>query len=284
MNRIPESELVLNEDGSVYHLHLLPDQIGDLIFTVGDPDRVSVVSKHFDSIDFQTSKREFVTHTGRIGERSVSAMSTGMGTDNVEIFMNELDALVNVDLKTRSVKEDLSKLQIVRLGTSGAIQPDISIGSFLISEKAIGIDTMMNFYWDSERDNSIAMAFGDFLELDFSPYQSEASLDLLSKTDNSFFKGITLTAPGFYGPQGRQIRLSTKVQDLARKIQEFDYLGQRITNLEMETAGYYALGPLLGHEVISVNAILANRALGIFDSNPSKTVNAMIEKALTIFV
>ncbi len=284
MNRIPESELILNEDGSIYHLHLYPDQIGDLIFTVGDPDRVAEVSKYFDSLDFQNSKREFVTHSGRIGGRKVSAMSTGMGTDNVEIFMNELDALVNIDLENRTIKKELTQLQIVRLGTSGAIQPNIPVGSLLLSEKAIGIDTMMNFYPDSSKNQDLARAFKEFLKLDFTPYQTEASLALSAKANQGFIQGITLTAPGFYAPQGREIRYSTKISDYAQKIQEFEYGGQSITNLEMETAGYYALGELLGHEVLSLNAILANRALGTFDSNPSRTVEKLIEKALSIFV
>jgi len=284
MKRIPESELVLNEDGSIYHLHLFPDQIGDLIFTVGDPDRVSQVSKHFDSIDFQTSKREFVTHTGRIGNRTVSAMSTGMGTDNIEIFMTELDALVNIDLENRVVKENRKKLHIVRLGTSGALHQEIPIRSLLISEKAIGLDTLMNFYPETGTDQSLALALRNELGLNFSPYQAEGSLALSAKADFEFLRGITLTAPGFYAPQGREVRLSNRVKDFVNKIQAFEYVGQRITNLEMETAGYYALGELLGHEVLSVNAILANRADGTFDSNPAETIDRMILESLSIFV
>ena len=284
MKRIPESELILNEDGSIYHLHLLPDQIGDLIFTVGDPDRVSQVSKHFDSIDFQTSKREFVTHTGRIGKRTVSAMSTGMGTDNIEIFMTELDALVNIDLENRVVKENSKKLQIVRLGTSGALHQDIPIRSLLISEKAIGLDTLMNFYPETGADQSLALALRNELGLNFSPYQAEGSLALSAKAGSEFLRGITLTAPGFYAPQGREVRLSSRVKNFLNKIQAFEYGGQRITNLEMETAGYYALGELLGHEVLSVNAILANRANGTFDSNPAETIDRMIVESLSIFV
>lgn len=281
---IPESELILNADGSIYHLHLHPEQIGELIFTVGDPDRVGEVSKHFDTIEFRGQKREFVTHTGRIGSKRVSVMSTGMGTDNVEIFMTELDALVNVDLATRLVKPELTALQVIRLGTSGTVHADIPVGSFLASSHAIGIDTLMQFYPSLPFDQRAALALQQSLGLDFAPYQAPGSKLLLDCLSSEFLRGITLTAPGFYAPQGRELRLRSSIDGYVGRLAGFNFEGQRITNFEMETAGYYSLGGLLGHEMLSLNAILANRATGEFDKKAEKTVDAMITAALKLLL
>ncbi|MFC3879515.1 nucleoside phosphorylase [Algoriphagus namhaensis] len=284
MTQIPESELILNADGSVYHLHLHPDQIGEIIFTVGDPERVPEVSKYFDRIDFKVAKREFITHTGWMGDRKVSAMSTGMGTDNVEIFMTELDALVNIDLKTRLIKPVHTSLQIVRLGTSGTIHADIPVGSFLASETAIGLDTLMQFYPDLECDQSIAQALRKTLDLKFDPYQAEGSKSLLNQLSSDFSRGLTLTAPGFYAPQGRKLRIPAAITQYLERLESFRFGEKRITNFEMETAGYYAMGELLGHEVLSLNAILANRATGEFDKKAEKTVDLMISAALKLLL
>lgn len=282
--RIPESELILNPDGSIYHLNLKPDQIGEIIFSVGDPDRVAQVSRYFDSMDFKGQKREFVTHTGRIGGHRVSAMSTGMGTDNIEIFMTEIDALVNVDLENRKVKSDHRSLKIVRLGTSGALDHEIPVGSFLASETAIGLDTLMQFYPPLEENQEWAKALQKGLDLDFLPYQAEGSKLLLEKTPSQFRRGITLTAPGFYAPQGREIRLLPRINGMFEKLSLLKINGKRLTNFEMETAGYYAMGKLLGHEVLSLNAIIANRPLKTFDSAPEKTVDRMIRLAIESFL
>ncbi|MHA7129703.1 nucleoside phosphorylase [Algoriphagus namhaensis] len=282
--RIPESELILNADGSVYHLHLFPDQIGDLIFTVGDPDRVPEVSKYFDRVDLTVSKREFVTHTGWIGDRKVSVISTGMGTDNVEIFMTELDALVNIDLVNRVPKPNHTALQIVRLGTSGTIHEDIPVGSFLASETAIGLDTLMQFYPQLSSDQSIAQALQKTLDLKFTPYQAEGSKLLLDQLSLDFSRGLTLTAPGFYAPQGRKLRISAAIPQYLERLESFRLGEKRITNFEMETAGYYAMGTLLGHEVLSLNAIVANRATGEFDKKAEKTVDRMISAALKLLL
>lgn len=280
---IPESELILNADGSVYHLQLKPENLASLVFTVGDPERVPKVSQYFDEIEFQTKKREFVAHTGRIGEKRVTVLSTGMGTDNIEIVMTELDALVNIDLKTRKIKPSHSALQIVRLGTSGALQSNIPVGSLLASSKAIGFDTLMQFYPDLLASQEWGLALKKELDLGFIPYQTEANPNLLRKLDSNFHQGITLTCPGFYAPQGRSVRLKPKIVQMLDKVAKMDLGGERITNFEMETAGYYAMGELLGHEVLSLNAIVANRPLGEFDKNAEKTVDDLIRLALDLF-
>jgi len=281
--RISESELLINEDGSIYHLHLKPENLASLIFTVGDPDRVALVSQYFDQIDFRASKREFVTHTGRVNGRRVTAMSTGMGTDNIEILMTELDALVNIDLATREVKKELSSLQIVRLGTSGSMQADLKVGTILASQKAIGLDTLMQFYPNLNGDQSFAKAVQEKLDLTFTPYQASASRDLMAKFPSDFLRGITLTAPGFFAPQGREVRLKPKLDQMIEKLSSLHINGEFLTNFEMETAGYYAMGELLGHQVLSLNAIVVNRSNGETDKEAEKTVDRMIRVAFEIF-
>ena len=280
---IPASELILNADGSVYHLHLKPENLASLVFTVGDPDRVELVSRYFDQIDFKTKKREFVTHTGRIGSKKVTVMSTGMGTDNIEILMTELDALVNVDLQNRTLKTSHTSLQIVRLGTSGAMQEDIPVGSLLASEKAVGLDTLMQFYPELSESQEWGHLLQEKLNLGFTPYQAAASENLMNQLSEDFFRGITLTCPGFYAPQGRSIRLKPKLDQMIERISKLEIEGKRLTNFEMETAGYYAMGQLLGHEVLSLNAIVANRITGEFDKEAEKTVDTMIRAALKSF-
>lgn len=282
--RIPESELILNADGSVYHLHLKPENLASFVFTVGDPDRVPLVSQYFDEIEFQTSKREFVTHTGRIDGQRVTVMSTGMGTDNIEILMTELDALVNIDLKTRTVKPTHQSLQIVRLGTSGAMQSDIPVGSLLASAKAVGLDTLMQFYPTLNSDQVWGKSIHQKLSLGFVPYQAEGSSSLLAKLGPEFLKGITLTCPGFYAPQGRTVKLKPKIDQMLDRLADLEIEGERLTNFEMETAGYYAMGALLGHQVLSLNAIVANRKLGEFDKVAEKTVDSLIRAALKLLV
>jgi uridine phosphorylase len=281
--RIPESELLINEDGSIYHIHLKPENLASLIFTVGDPDRVALVSRYFDQIDFRASKREFVTHTGRVNGRRVTAMSTGMGTDNIEILMTELDALVNIDFATREIKNELSSLQIVRLGTSGSMQADLRVGTILASQKAIGLDTLMQFYPNLSGDQSFAKAIQEKLDLTFTPYQASASAELMAKLPSDFSRGITLTAPGFFAPQGREVRLKPKLDQMIGKLSSLHSNGEILTNFEMETAGYYAMGELLGHQMLSLNAIIVNRPKGETDKEAEKTVDRMIRVALKIF-
>ena len=282
MERIPPSELVLNADSSVYHLGLVPAQISDTIIAVGDPDRVSKVTRHFDKIEHSVSKREFVTQTGYYGGKRISVISTGMGTDNIEIVMMELDALVNVDLHLRVVKNQHRKLRIIRLGTSGSLQPDIPVGSHLVSDYAIGLDTLMFFYQltNSEDESSFSEALHDSGELPFKPYVVRGSKELMERIGFDMIRGNTLTSPGFYAPQGRQVRATLRLPRMVEALSHFRYKEMSLTNFEMETAGYYAMGKILGHEVISVNAILANRVSNEFSGNPDLVVESLIEKVL----
>lgn len=281
--QIPASELILNADGSIYHLHLKPENLTSLVFTVGDPDRVGLVSRYFDRVDFKIQKREFITHTGMIGNRAVTVMSTGMGTDNIEILMTELDALVNINLQTRTINPEQKRLQIIRIGTSGSMQKDVPVGTFLASKIGIGLDTLMQFYPDLSSSQAHAKAIKEAIDLDFRPYQAEADQGMLAKLSPEFVQGITLTCPGFYGPQGRNLRLNPRIDQMIERLASVEVKGERLTNFEMETAGYYAMGELLGHQMLSLNAIVANRPLGQFDPNADQTIDRLIRRALEIF-
>jgi uridine phosphorylase len=284
MYKISETDLIINPDGSIYHLNLLPEDIADTVVTVGDPDRVSEVSKHFDTIELKKGKREFISHTGYLGSRRITVISTGIGTDNIDIVFNELDALVNIDFGSRMVKPDLKSLNIIRIGTSGAVQQDIPIGSIMISEYGIGLDSLLQYYYsyNSVVEQKILGAFkSHFHHLKgISPYISSADSDLIEVIGKGMERGITVTAPGFYAPQGRQVRARTLFPDLIEDIRSFKYDKYRITNLEMETAGIYAISKLLGHKALSVNAILANRLNCDFSPNPEKVINQAIELVL----
>ena len=281
--QIPESELILHPDGSVFHLRLRPEQLGNIVFTVGDPDRVPAVSRHLDQIDFKLQNREFITHTGWKNGHHVSVISTGMGTDNIEILMTELDALVNVDLQTRQIKANKTSLQIIRIGTSGSLQEDIPTGTLLASEIAIGMDTLMAYYPELSGPQDFGQAIQAELGLSFRPYQAAASSKLLGMLDASIPRGITLTCPGFYAPQGREVRLKPRFEQLIERLAALRVQGRYLTNFEMETAGYYALGELLGHHCISLNAILVNRPLKKFATDGEKTVERAIQTALATF-
>ncbi len=283
--QLSPSELILNEDGSIYHLNLLPQDIAHTIITVGDPDRVKQVSHFFDSIEIKKGKREFLTHTGHLNGKRLSVISTGIGTDNIDIVLNELDALVNIDFNRRTVKKNRIRLKIVRIGTSGSIQPEIKIDSWLMSELAIGFDGLLHFYEHGQQPYS-AME-DDFIEQTqwsnqkARPYIIDFDKNLAEIfTDNRIRLGLTATNTGFYGPQGRSLRISTSKEDFTAKLANFSYEKHRITNLEMETSGIYALSKLLGHQAVSLNCILANRATGEFSKNPSKSVEELIKFAL----
>jgi uridine phosphorylase len=280
---IPASELIINSDGSIYHLHLKPEHLASTVFTVGDPDRVGLVSKYFDQIDFKLQKREFITHTGWKNGKKVTVMSTGMGTDNIEILMTELDALVNVNLETRLIKSEKTSLQIIRIGTSGSMQADLPVGTMLASEIGIGMDTLMTYYPELDETQDLAKAIQSELGLPFLPYQATASTLLLEKLDKEIVKGVTLTCPGFYAPQGREVRLKPRFDQMIERLAGLRIEGKRLTNFEMETAGYYAMGKLLGHEMLSLNAIVANRPLKKFDQEAEKSVDRLIQKALELF-
>jgi len=282
MAKIPESELILNKDGSVYHLNLLPKHISDIVLTVGDPNRVNQISKHFDSVDFEMNRREFITHVGKYKGKQITVMSTGMGTDNVEIFFTELDALLNIDLKKREPKSRKKKTKIIRIGTSGALQEDIPLGAHVLSEYAIGLDTLMCYY--NLDQNDFEMEVGEEIQksigLPFTPYVVKGSEELKDMLSDDMVIGNTATCPGFYAPQGRKIRAKLKYPKLLDKLNYYHKDDFWITNFEMETAGYYALGRLLGHEVLSVNAIIANRIKKKFSKDPNKVIESLIKKVL----
>ncbi len=280
--KISPTDLIINPDGTIYHLNLLPEYISDTIITVGDPDRVKFVSQYFDSIEFQISKREFVTHTGHLNGKRLTVISSGIGTDNVEILMNELDALVNINFQTLEEKSEHKALNIIRLGTSGSLQKDIPIDSFVISEWGIGLDALGSFY--ETEPNEITKKIRDDFNLEFMPYCNSASYKLFKLfTENApknWFDGATVTCPGFYAPQGRTLRYNPKIEGLLQKMNQFYQEGIRLTNLEMETAGYYLMGKVLGHEVLSISAILANRMTNEFSQQADIQVDSLIKYAL----
>lgn len=282
---IAASELILNPDGSVYHINLKPGQIANDIIFVGDQNRVEKITKHFDSIEFSTQKREFKTQTGIYKGKRITVMSSGIGPDNIDIVMNELDALVNVDLETRTIKKELTSLNIIRIGTSGSLQADIPCDSIVMSLYGLGLDNMLRSYLiDDISEKVMEEAFISQTNWDMRkgrPYVIAGSKALEKRLEsNKIFKGFTGTAGGFYGPQGRVIRLGIQDPDLNRKMDSFNFNGIKMTNLEMETGAIYGLGKLLGHQCLSLNAIIANRATGTFSDDPYKAVDALIEYAL----
>ena len=282
---IQSSELILNPDGSVYHLNLKPENIAHTIIVVGDQNRVEKITQLFDSIEFSTQKREFKTQTGMYKGKRISVLSTGIGPDNIDIVFNELDALVNIDFATRQPKEKLISLNIIRVGTSGSLQPDIPVDSIVMSKFGLGLDNMLRSYViDKITNPEIENAFVQQTNWDLKkgrPYVISCSekLEKLIESD-AIFKGFTATAPGFYGPQGRVLRLAIQDPELNHKMDHFEFEGTRITNLEMETSAIYGLSKLLGHEALSLNAIIANRASGTFSEDPYKAVDALIAYTL----
>lgn len=280
--RIPESELIINPDGSIYHLNLKPEHLASTVIAVGDPERVSKISKYFDSIEFEIAKREFVTHTGYYQGKRMTVISTGMGTDNIEIFMTELDALVNVDLETRLPKEMHTTLDIIRIGTSGSMRQEIPAGSMLASAYGVGLDSLMTYYTTSytSLEEEVGKAIQESLQIGFKPYCIQGSEKLLKLLGEGLIIGNTATCPGFFGPQGREVRLKPAIPDIIEKLGAINVDGFEMTNFEMETAGYYAMGRLLGHEVLSLNAIVANRVTQEFAANAHEIVDNLIQHTL----
>jgi len=282
---LSESELILNEDGSIYHLQLRPGELAPIIFTVGDPQRVAKVSQYFDEVLIARQNREFTIHTGTLRGQRVSVLSTGMGTDNIDIVWNEIDALFNVDFETRTVRDDLQSVTWVRLGTSGSIQEDIEVGSLVYTKFSLGLEGLMAFYdCEGDKDQGLwQIALEPFLP------SNKASLfacnaDLEEKVKKDFDKGYTATFGGFYAPQGRSIRAKSKYPLIMDQLAECEVNGVRITNMEMETAGIYGLAKALGHKAISLNAIIANRATGLFSAEADAIIDNMIKKALDAIV
>ena len=283
------SELILNSDGSIYHLHLKPSDIADTLIFVGDQERVGAVTKYFDRIDFEMQSREFKTQTGSYKGKRLSVISTGIGPDNIDIVLNELDALVNIDFNTREIKATKTSLSIVRIGTSGALQPDIDVDSFVISSYGMDINGMLQSYKiDAIKHADIEAAFVKHTQWSpQKPYpviiENSKQLEAKLKSDQTL-NGLTATCGGFYGPQGRVLRLELQDDSLNHKMDSFDYKGLRVTNFEMETSAIYGLSKLLGHKACSMNAILANRALGTFSKTPLATIDKLIVYTLNKLV
>lgn len=285
MHKIAESELILNSRGAIYHLDVRPEELAETIIIVGDPERVKKVSKHFDSIEHQLQHREFITHTGYIGNKRLSVLSTGIGPDNIDIALNELDALANIDFNTRLTKPALKKLSIIRFGTSGALQADIPVDSIVASTHGLGFDNLMNYYEyeKSNEENELIASFLQQTQMDINitmPYVFRGSEILLNKFGEDVYKGITVTAPGFYGPQGRELRLKSKSRKLIDKLSDFSFNKYRITNFEMESSAIFGLGKLLGHECLSVNVVVANRVTQQYSKDGNAAVEKMIEIAI----
>ncbi len=285
MKQIGNSELIINKDGSIFHLHLKPEQIADDIIFVGDPGRVALVSEHFDSIEHVVTNREFITHTGFYKGKRMSVVATGIGTDNIDIVVNELDALVNIDLEKRVVKDTRKSLNFIRIGTSGGLQEDMDVDSFLMSERAIGFDGLLNFYKDRDKvcDKNMESAFIKHVNWNpnlAKPYFVNASSELMDRIDGGFRRGSTISAPGFYGPQGRVLRLETQDLQINDKIRSFRYNDKCITNYEMESSAIFGLSALLGHNAATVCVIIANR----YAKKYSKDYKIAVKKLIKIIL
>lgn len=271
-----------NNSKGVYHLNLIPEHISNDIFLVGDQRRVSEISKHFDSFEYQITNREFVTHTGYIGKKRITVISTGIGTDNIDIVLNELDALVNMDLDSSQQLKEKTSLNLIRLGTSGTIQKEININSIVVSSYGLGIDNLMHFYANNQFDHEIQNAIDQQLQWPSflsKPYVYAANKDLLNKFKD-FTQGITITAPGFYAPQGRQMRIPFAIEDLNQRMLNFNHNGIKITNFEMETSALYGLGKLMGHNCLTLCTILVNRATNQRSTNYKSAIDNLIVQAI----
>jgi uridine phosphorylase len=281
-----DTELVLKENGNVYHLNLNPENIAENIIIVGDPQRVELISNLFDKVTFKMHNREFVTHTGLYKNQPITVLGTGIGTDNIDIVINELDALVNIDLKNRTIKKEHTTLNIVRIGTCGAMQENIPVNSTIISEYGLGLDGLMHFYniEYSETERLLTNAFINQTQFDTKitlPYFIKASDSLLNHLmTNDFYKGITTTAPGFYGPQGRELRGKLKMPDLNEKLNQFEYNNHKVLNFEMETSALYGLSKILGHNACTVCVVIGNRFSKQFSPNYKPYIEALAKHVL----
>ena len=288
MSRIAESELIINARGAVYHLDLRPEEIAGTVVTVGDPDRVGEISKYFDSVETKRQHREFISHTGFVGKKKLTVLSSGIGPDNIDIVINELDALANIDFNTRHVKNVLTPLNIIRVGTSGSLQADIPVDSFVASTHGLGIDNLLNFYRleQNDEEQQLLQSFVTHTQMHGQmsyPYISSAAGSLLKHFVSNFHQGITVTCPGFYGPQGRVLRLGVRNPGLVNRLTDFRFGQHRVTNFEMETSAIYGLGKLLGHNCLAINAIVANRVTQQFSKDGKAAVENLIIKFLEIF-
>ena len=287
MQAIAASELIINDRGAVYHLDLRPEEVATTVITVGDPDRVKEVSKYFDNVEVKRQHREFISHTGTIGNKRITVLSSGIGTDNIDIVLNELDALVNIDFETRTIKEKLTTLNILRVGTSGSLQGDIPVDSLVAATHGLGLDNLLHYYRleHNEEEKLLLQSFCTQTQIQAQmsqPYISSAAPSLLKNFVKDFFHGITVSCPGFYGPQGRVLRLGVKNPQLINNLTQFIFGQHRITNFEMETSGIYGLGRLLGHHCLSLNTIVANRVSKEFTKDGKASVENLIKKTLEI--
>ena len=282
---IPASQLVLNNEGAIYHLNLHPDQLADNVIMVGDPGRVDMIASFFDKIDVERQNRELITRTGWFNGERITVLSTGMGTDNLDIVMNELDALANIDLKTRMPKETHRSLNLIRLGTCGALQPDIEPGNNVATRYAIGLDGLLYFYEKHKEVNEIAMRDAFIKQMDYpkdlpKPYVVEGSKMLFDKLAEGYYQGVTATAPGFYGPQGRTLRMHLSYPENNNKIENFDYQGWRVCNFEMESSALYGLGKMMGHNCLTICVAIANRVTEKFTTDYHPYVRKLVESTL----
>ena len=283
---IPASQLVLNGEGAVYHLNLHPDQLADDVILVGDPNREEMIASFFDKVEVKRENRELVSRTGYFHGKRITALSTGMGTDNLDIVMNELDALANIDLKTRMPKETHHSLNLIRLGTCGALQPDIAVGdSYVATRYAIGLDGLLYFYEKHDKVNEIAMRDACIQQMAYptdlpKPYVVEGSKELFSRLAEGYYQGVTATAPGFYGPQGRTLRMRLAYPELNQKIESFDYQGWRVCNFEMESSALYGLGKMMGHNCMTICVAIANRVTEQFSTDYHPFVKKLIVNTL----
>jgi len=287
MQPIGASEMIINQSGAIYHLNVRPDQIADTIITVGDPDRVAEVSKFFDRVEHVCTHREFITHTGYIGNKRISVLSTGIGPDNIDIALNEVDALVNIDFETRTIKEEKKSLAIIRMGTCGSLQGEVGVDQLVAGTHGLGIDNLLHFYnlQNNEEEKAILTAFESHTQINSHkvfPYIASASAGLIKHFTQEYNHGITVTCPGFYGPQGRILRMPLAMPNLVDQMTSFKYGNHHIANFEMETSAIYGMCNLLGHQCLSINVIVANRVKKEYSKDMGKAVNNMIQKSLAI--
>ena len=286
MNRIAESELIITPRGSIYHIDLTPDELADTVITVGDPNRVAEVSKHFDKIEVKRQHREFVSHTGYVGKKRLTVISSGIGPDNIDIVVNELDAVANIDFETRTVKQDLRSLTIIRMGTCGSLQAHVAVDSLVAGTHGIGFDNLLHYYRleNNQEEKEILQHFVTHTQLQgaIAPYIASASSHVLRHFVDGFHNGITVTCPGFYGPQGRVLRLGLANPQLIDRLEHFRFGNHQVANFEMETSAIYGLGKLLGHHCLSVNVIVANRVTKQFSKDSKSAVEGMIKKGLEV--
>lgn len=287
MQAIGASELIINDRGAIYHLNVRPEEIADTIITVGDPERVAEVSKYFDRVEHKLAHREFITHTGYIGQKRISVLSTGIGPDNIDIALNEIDALANINFDTRSINDQKKSVSIIRMGTCGTLQGEVGVNELVAGTHGLGIDNVLHFYEreNNEEEKAILAAFDEHTKISahkIQPYIASASAGLLKHFTEGYSHGITVTCPGFYGPQGRILRLPLKMPNLVDQMTSFKYGQHRIANFEMETSAIYGLCNLLGHQCLSINVIIANRVKKEYSKDMGKAVDHMIEKSLGI--